>query len=265
MTAFRLGDTGQAIAEIQRRLIAHGFTVSTDGTFGPITEAAVRRFQAAHGLAQDGLVGPVTFAELGKPAAITVVGGATALVKGLEMPAVRCWPLRALKDGRKPTITSRHKIHEPSRPTHYGADLLYAYDAAIDPPTKVGDSGRTAKPGHPGLGWWIPPETYAIAPADGVVERCGPSPTGFYCWVRHAGGLATGCFHFDKLVVVPGQLVKMGDRLGRVNDNPHDNDPDHLHGELYHGGLTGTANHYPQGTLDPELWWLGAAVLPAEE
>ncbi len=37
---------------------------SIDGRFGPLTEAAVMRFQAAHGLHVDGIAGPVTIAAL---------------------------------------------------------------------------------------------------------------------------------------------------------------------------------------------------------
>lgn len=254
MITIRQGDTGLGVKGMQERLVAHGFIVSTDGDFGPATGAAVARFQRARGLRDDGVAGPMTLAELAKVPAL-IGTSTTVMVNGLAMPRQRCWPLRALADGRKPVITSRHKIHEPSRPTHYGADLLYRY-LPSDPPTKIGDSGRT-------LGYWIPEETWSIAPADGVVERCGPSPTGMYAWIRHEGGLATGGFHYDRLAVITGQHVKMGDPIGRVNDNPKDNDPDHLHGELYRGGLVGAENHYPAGTLDPECWWVGAIVLPA--
>ncbi len=257
MTVLRRGVVApDEVRAVQLRLVAHGLFVPVDGGFGDLTEQAVKSFQRSHGLLVDGEVGALTSAELDKPAKFAALSpDETMLVHGLEMPAIRCWPLRMLADGRRPIITSRHKIHEPTRPTHYGADLFYAY-LPDDAPMKIGDGGRTSK-------YWIPPETWSVAPADGIVERCGPSPTGFYCWVRHAGGLATGGFHHDRLAVLPGQKVKMGDKLGRVNDNPKDNDPRHLHGELYQGGLVGVADHYPQGTLDPELWWLGAQVLPA--
>jgi peptidoglycan hydrolase-like protein with peptidoglycan-binding domain len=46
--------------------------LSTDGTFGPETESAVRRLQARHGLTVDGVVGPSTWAALGVDGAPTL-------------------------------------------------------------------------------------------------------------------------------------------------------------------------------------------------
>jgi peptidoglycan hydrolase-like protein with peptidoglycan-binding domain/Flp pilus assembly protein TadD len=52
---------------LQRQLRRDGFSPgSIDGRYGPLTEGAVRRFQAAHGLEADGIAGPRTFGELGR-------------------------------------------------------------------------------------------------------------------------------------------------------------------------------------------------------
>lgn len=55
------GATGGAVADLQRRLAAMGFAPGpVDGVFGPQTHAALQRFQQSHGLAADGIDGPLT-------------------------------------------------------------------------------------------------------------------------------------------------------------------------------------------------------------
>ena len=44
------GETGKAVRRLQERLVRHGYGVVVDGDFGPATAAAVRGFQADHGL-----------------------------------------------------------------------------------------------------------------------------------------------------------------------------------------------------------------------
>ncbi len=51
---------GSAVARLQ-----HALHMQPDGSFGPETEAAIRRLQARHGLTVDGVVGPATWALLG--------------------------------------------------------------------------------------------------------------------------------------------------------------------------------------------------------
>jgi peptidoglycan hydrolase-like protein with peptidoglycan-binding domain len=61
----RLGDRGEDVATLQRRLNELNFNCGrADGVFGPITQSAVMAFQRANGLAVDGIVGRNTIAKL---------------------------------------------------------------------------------------------------------------------------------------------------------------------------------------------------------
>ena len=73
----RDGDHRPAVITLQRALAAAGYDPGPiDGAFGPLTEAAVRNFQSAHGLTVDGIAGPQTWAELTRVPADEIVPGA---------------------------------------------------------------------------------------------------------------------------------------------------------------------------------------------
>jgi Putative peptidoglycan binding domain len=58
------GSSGQAVRNWQGLLSAHGYSLAPDGidgSFGAVTDAQTRSFQAASKLAQDGVVGPDTW------------------------------------------------------------------------------------------------------------------------------------------------------------------------------------------------------------
>jgi peptidoglycan hydrolase-like protein with peptidoglycan-binding domain len=55
------GSTGENVQSVQYLLNEHGSTLAVDGNFGPLTSAAVRAFQAGHGLGADGIVGDQTW------------------------------------------------------------------------------------------------------------------------------------------------------------------------------------------------------------
>lgn len=111
-TLIKRGAKGAAVVEIQNALRAAGHELVPDGDFGPITERAVKMFQAAHGLEVDGIVGPKTAAALvadkesevgktiaAKPVASSVLGVAPwlsslrALTGTQEIPGAKSNPL----------------------------------------------------------------------------------------------------------------------------------------------------------------------------
>jgi hypothetical protein len=59
--SLKRGDTGAAVTQLQKGLVALGFSAGTpDGTFGAATEAAVVDFQQSNDLTPDGIVGADT-------------------------------------------------------------------------------------------------------------------------------------------------------------------------------------------------------------
>src|SRR5690242_20441400 len=61
----RVGSRGPAVLAVHRQLTRDGFyNSSIDGSFGPLTERAVRAFQSSQKLQDDGIVGPATWAAL---------------------------------------------------------------------------------------------------------------------------------------------------------------------------------------------------------
>ena len=62
--AYRVGDQGAEIAEIQGQLVLLGYDVMADGDFGPATVEAIKEFQRSHGIKADGMIGPATYSAL---------------------------------------------------------------------------------------------------------------------------------------------------------------------------------------------------------
>lgn len=63
--AVKPGDKGAAVKQLQRVLRSVGFSPGKiDGSYGPSTQDAVKRFQQAHSLTADGIAGSKTLAAL---------------------------------------------------------------------------------------------------------------------------------------------------------------------------------------------------------
>jgi peptidoglycan hydrolase-like protein with peptidoglycan-binding domain len=59
------GSSSPEVEQVQIALVALGYPLAVDGTYGARTEAAVRDFQAANNLEVDGIAGPNTQTALG--------------------------------------------------------------------------------------------------------------------------------------------------------------------------------------------------------
>lgn len=62
--AYRVGDQGAEIAELQGKLVVLGYDVMADGAFGPAMADAIKDFQKSHGMKADGMIGPATYSAL---------------------------------------------------------------------------------------------------------------------------------------------------------------------------------------------------------
>ncbi len=56
----KVGESGEVVAYIQKKLVELGYKLGVDGIFGLATENAVKQFQDKNGLLVDGIVGPRT-------------------------------------------------------------------------------------------------------------------------------------------------------------------------------------------------------------
>lgn len=64
MASLKRGSKGSKVADLQRQLVAAGYTVDVDGDFGNQTRNAVMQFQRDNGLSVDGKAGNATMGAL---------------------------------------------------------------------------------------------------------------------------------------------------------------------------------------------------------
>lgn len=65
MNTLKLGSSGTDVLQLQKLLNQNGANLVADGSFGALTDAAVKAFQASKSLVADGVVGAKTWSALG--------------------------------------------------------------------------------------------------------------------------------------------------------------------------------------------------------
>ena len=128
------------VRALQRRLRRDGYSPGPiDGRYGPRTERAVTRFQAAHGLKVDGIAGPQTFRELARIATSQRhARGSTA----------RSRPTAASRPRTQSRRTTHPRPGQRVRPTRSHPATPHA---ARPPAAATTPAGQTNRPGSRGM------------------------------------------------------------------------------------------------------------------
>ncbi|MEH0934399.1 M23 family metallopeptidase [Micromonospora psammae] len=170
--------------------------------------------------------------------------------------------VNALAGGAARTVRIANKVVCDSA----SATMIAASGWTAPIPGGVGSGFRTAsRPRHNGVDIGAPKGTTRIHAASTgrvLVARCDPDRRGrldcdvdgfpgkggcgWFVDILHAGGYITRyCHMVEKPLVVPGQLVKAGEVIGRVGSSGNSSGP-HLHFEVHLDGDRGW-----QGATDP--------------
>lgn len=111
----KLGSSGDDVKELQTLL-----KIGADGSFGPGTEAAVKTWQAAHGLTADGIVGNGTWAALHTGSEPTV-----AATPGAINFAALAGKIPSAIAAIFPAAFSKYEVNSPLRAAHFLAQIAH--------------------------------------------------------------------------------------------------------------------------------------------
>ena len=247
------------VAALQVTLWNRGLYHATiDGVKGPLTTAAVRRFQRRRGLVPDGIVGPKTRRALGRYARYRL--GDRVLFDGTWG-----WDVAALQfrlawhgflyrpfDGRFGTRTGA-ALFRYQRWRRIGADgvagqvtirtllepvpgsrLRFSWPIRASVGSPFGPRGNRF---HPGIDFPAAWNTRVGAARQGRVVFAGWSPgdRGRLVIVSHGYGMRSFYAHLNRVTVRAGQHVARGMRVGLVGSSGFSTGP-HLHFELRRRG-----------------------------
>jgi peptidoglycan hydrolase-like protein with peptidoglycan-binding domain len=243
------------VAALQVALRATGdYRATVDGLRGPMTAAAIRRFQSRRGLVADGIVGPMTRRALGRRgrprtgsrvmrrgqrgwdiAALQFMLGRHGFPSGsmdgglgprtdAALRRFQAWSGLGADGLAGPATLRRLRSPPPSSP------LIFA------PPLAVGHTDRFGPRGdrfHTGIDYPAGAGTPVAAAGRGCVSFAGWDSGGYgkLVIVSHRLGMTSYYAHLSSIAVRRGRCVVAGSRIGRVGSTGNSTGP-HLHFEL---------------------------------
>ncbi len=100
----RLGAQGDLVIWAQEHLYSAGQSIAIDGDFGPLTQAAVQSFQAAHGIATSAVIDAPTWQALLRYAPVAVTWTQTGAVVATSAPPVASVPTLTVAPAANGTV-----------------------------------------------------------------------------------------------------------------------------------------------------------------
>jgi murein DD-endopeptidase MepM/ murein hydrolase activator NlpD len=226
------GDSGGPVQALQRAV-----GVAADGIFGPITQSAVKEFQAAVGLQATGRVDPQTWEALQRATAGSRNTSKQPAAKRSRAAStrrtLRSLPaLRRAANGGTPAlaaITAGAPVVPPPAQESCGEPITMPVDGQLS--AGFGD-GRN----HAGVDLTAPIGTPVVAAACGTVtQAAAESGYGNIICIRHNPALTTCYAHLSEMAVQRRAHVAAGQLIGKVGMTGRSSGP-HLHFETRVGG-----------------------------
>ncbi len=149
------GSKGASVKTLQQKLKNAGYNVAVDGDFGPKTAAAVKKYQAAHGLVADGVVGPKTWAKLNAaatPKPPSTPASTPTLKQGASGAAVKNLQTRLRAHGYNVSVDGAFGPATASAVKQFQSSKGLTADGIVGPKTwQALNSAPTGKPSSGGV------------------------------------------------------------------------------------------------------------------